>query len=96
MIPLLFYTADKQPEKRRKEMKQTYELTAQPIFTGLLSWVVKKEDAEAFLRILKHKIRARLPGHRQILITGAATLFLSCLFLGGSYLFFTQLAAYGW
>lgn len=77
-------------------MKQTYELTAQPIFTELLSGVVKKEDSGATLIGLKQKIIAGLPSRRQILITGTATLFLSCLFLAGSYLFFTQLAAYGW
>jgi len=77
-------------------MKQTYDMTAQPGLSERLSWVMKKEDAEALAKRLKRKISTALPRLRQLLITGAATLFLSCLFLAGSYLFFSQLAAYGW
>ena len=77
-------------------MKQTLELTAQPVLNELLSGLVKKGDSAALLTSLVHKIRARLPGGRSLLVTGAATLFISCLFLAGSYLFFSQLAANGW
>lgn len=77
-------------------MKQTYELTAQPIFTELLAWMVKKEVAGPAARRLREKIGSRFPGLVHVLVTGAATLFLGCLFLAGSYLFFTQLATYGW
>ena len=77
-------------------MKQTYELTAQPIFTELLAWMVRKEDAGPVARWLRQKIKSRFPGLVHVLITGAATLFLGGLFLAGSYLFFTQLATYGW
>lgn len=80
-------------------MKQTYELTPQPVFAELISWVARKEVAQAHLGNLKEFIArraARLPNRRQLLLTGAATLFLSGLFLAGSYLFFSQLATYGW
>ncbi len=77
-------------------MKQTLEMTAQPIFAELLSRVLGRENTATLANILKKRIRTGLPGCREILLTGAATLFLSCLFLAGSYLFFTQLATYGW
>jgi hypothetical protein len=77
-------------------MKQTLEMTAQPIFTELLSRVVGRENPLALAKNLKKRICAGLPGRREMLLTGGATLFLGGLFLAGSYLFLTQLAAYGW
>ncbi len=77
-------------------MKQTLEMTAQPFFAELLSRLVRRENDGTLAKKLKEKIRAELPDRREILITGGATLFISCLFLTGSYLFLTQLARYGW
>lgn len=77
-------------------MKQTLEMTAQPVFTELLSRLVGRENSVTLVRNLKKRISNGLPGRRELLFTGGATIFLSCLFLAGSYLFFTQLAAYGW
>ena len=77
-------------------MKQTLEMTAQPIFAELSSRLVRAENGGTLAKDLKKRIREGLPGRRDLLITGGATLFLSCLFLAGSYLFLTQLASYGW
>lgn len=54
-----------------------------PIFSWLRTWVKRKTDYLAVNR-------------RELLITAAATVGISMVILAASYLFFVQLAAYGW
>lgn len=77
-------------------MKQIPELTASPTFTDTFSWSATIKPTRFSFTVLKQKAVEQISCHRCLLLSGAATLLISGLFLAGSYLFFIQLAKYGW
>ena len=77
-------------------MKQAQELTSLAIFSASTTWQRQRRPAREITARLKQKAAELLCMHRPLLLSVAATLAISMLFLACSYLFFTQLANYGW
>lgn len=75
-------------------MKQAHELTAQPDFADMSSWLAG--NPKIFRTVLKKLRSAKLKESRRLIQSGTAALAVALLFLAGSYLFLVQLAEYGW
>lgn len=77
-------------------MKDVREMTAQPAISEMVFRMLKEGQFLNHFERLKEFFLVRPYRLRQLLISGVAVLFLTLLFLAGSYLFFTQLATFGW
>jgi hypothetical protein len=77
-------------------MKQTYDLTGPTSLSEIPNLLGRENGPLDHLVKLGRETMEKIPGRGQLLKTGGATLFISCLILAGTYLFLTQLAEYGW
>ena len=77
-------------------MKQANEMTAHPILTDAFSWSGKFKFSRKRTTKLQQRITNTLVNQAKYLVSIGMVLLIGGLFLAGSYLFFVQLAKYGW
>ena len=77
-------------------MKQANQLTAAPMLTDAFSWADKVRFSREYGKNLKQRIALKLGDYKQRLYSLCLVVAVGGVFLAGSYLFFIQLARYGW
>lgn len=77
-------------------MKQMQEFSVETDFSFNVPTRIESRGLNWLGAWVKRKINYLAANHRDLLITGAATIGITTVILAASYLFFVQLAAYGW
>jgi len=77
-------------------MKQAPDLTINSIFSETFNCLEKRKNIRTSFGIIRKKVASRLSHHRHLFWSTAMIALVGVLFLTSSYLFFIQLATYGW
>ena len=77
-------------------MKQADQLTVNPMLTDAFSWTDKVRISREYGKSIRRRIAEKFECYRQRFYSLCLVMAVGGVFLAGSYLFFVQLARYGW
>ena len=77
-------------------MKQADQLAVPPMLTDAFSWADKVRFSREYGKSVRRRITEKFEGYRQRFYSLCLVMAVGGVFLAGSYLFFIQLARYGW
>ena len=77
-------------------MKQADQLTVPPMLTDAFSWADKVRISRDCGKSVRRRIVEKFESYRQRIYSLGLVIAIGGVFLAGSYLFFVQLARYGW